>query len=110
MWYPSASQAQSTSVVLSCRNPTRSGTGTSIFGLIPTAFSLAFLILGIETRKMLFHLLLMITVPLTQGARILLTNKEGWVEKNVRTFYDLLNVSGHEVRLAAPRFGPADPR
>ena len=47
--------------------------------------------------------ILFLICPLAISAiNILLTNDEGWAEKNIRTFYDALTSSGHSVIISAP--------
>ncbi|KAF1912706.1 hypothetical protein BDU57DRAFT_458790 [Ampelomyces quisqualis] len=48
------------------------------------------------------YLLLTAVLPLTQGIRIVQTHYNGWAEANLRTLFNVLSNSGHQVVLSAP--------
>jgi len=55
---------------------------------------------GFSHLKMRSWLLLI--VPFISAIRIIQSNDDGWAEINVRTLFDSLSASGHEVVLSAP--------
>lgn len=53
---------------------------------------------------MLFRILYLLSIAAitTKAANIVLSNDDGWAEKNVRVFYDALTSAGENVVLSAP--------
>jgi broad specificity polyphosphatase/5'/3'-nucleotidase SurE len=51
---------------------------------------------------MRYYLFLAAALPLTRGVRIIQSNDDGWSEKNLRVFFDVLNSAGHQVVLSGP--------
>ena len=48
------------------------------------------------------RLLLFFAPSLTNAVNIVLSNDDGWAEKNIRVFYDALVASGQNVVISAP--------
>ncbi|ORX95145.1 survival protein sure-like phosphatase/nucleotidase [Clohesyomyces aquaticus] len=45
---------------------------------------------------------LLVGLPLTQAARVIQSNDDGWAEINIRTFFNSLTNAGHSIVLSAP--------
>ena len=50
----------------------------------------------------LFLLWPVVSIPASVASNIVLSNDDGWAEKNIRVFYDTLTAAGDSVIISAP--------